>query len=111
MSKSKEVYGYVKIDYNSGWILPLEEAHKVQAILARHGIKLEEAWLKGQHPNVKFIRDLEVPEVSVVSLPEMDARGLSNKQIGKWHESFRDAMDENLVIMKPQDFIAVTGED
>ena len=110
MSKSKEVYGYVKLDYNSGWILPLEEAHKVQAILARHGIKLEEAWRKGPYPNIKYIKDLEIPEVSVIPLPECDARGLDNKQIQKWQESFREVEDENIVVIKPQDFATIVGD-
>ena len=108
MSK-KEVYGLVKVSYDTGWLLPIEEAHKVQAILARHGVKLEEAWRKGQYPNVKFIRDLEVPDVSVATLPEHDARGLTNQQISKWQESFREAEDEHLVVMNPKDFAALTG--
>lgn len=110
MSK-KEVYGLVKVSYDTGWLLPIEEAHKVQAILARHGIKLEEAWRKGPHPNVKFIADLEVPDVSVAKLPEYDVRGLTNKQINKWQESFRDVEDENLVVMNPKDFAAITGDE
>lgn len=107
MSKSKEVYGYVKLDYNSGWILPLEEAHKVQAILAKHAIKVETAWRKGSAGNIAFVQDIDVPDVKVKAMPEYDARGLTAKQIIDWREAIQDA--EGDAVIQPKDFIAIVG--
>lgn len=108
MSK-KEVYGFISLNYSEGWLLPLEEAHKVQAILAKHAIKVEGAWRKGSAGNVGYMRDTEVPDVKVKSMPEYDARGLTNKQIQEWREAIQDAEGE--VVIQPKEFIAIKGED
>ena len=107
MSKPKDVYGRVNFSWAGNVILPIEEAHKVQAILARYAIGFSEAY-RSDMPNVKYMVDYSVPDVSITELPKYDCTGMTNAQRNDWEQSVRDSADESF--LSPQEFLALRGE-
>lgn len=107
MDKPKQVYGAMDMGWGAKIVLPLEEAHKVQAILARHALAMGSVY-RPVLPNVSFIGDLEVPSVSVLDLPSHDCRGLSREVLNAWKEMVKNTEDGP--VMDPQVFAKITGE-
>lgn len=103
----KEVYGRLSLSWGGNVVLPLEQAHKVQAILAQYGVGIGEAYRSGD-PNIKYIMSYTVPDVTVASFPEYDCTGMTPKQISEWEETVRHA--EGDTFLSPQQFVAIQGE-
>lgn len=107
MNKPKQIYGSLTMGWGTQIVLPLEEAHKVQAILARHAIAVESAY-RPTLPNVAYIAELEVPAVVVLDLPIHDGCGLSREVLNAWKEMVKNTEDGP--VMDPQVFAKLTGE-
>ena len=108
MSKTKEVYGRLNLSWSGNVMLPLEQAHKVQAILAQYGIGFGEAY-RSDIPNVKYRMDYKVSDVCIVELPKYDCTGMTDRQRNDWEQMVRDSADESF--LSPQEFMALRGED
>ena len=108
MSKSKDVYARVNFSWAGNVILPIEEAHKIQAILARHAIGFGEAY-RSDIPNVRYRMEYSVPDVSVTELPKYDCTGLTSTQRNDWEQSIRDSADESF--LSPQEFVALRSDN
>lgn len=107
MSKAKDVYARVNFSWAGNVILPLEQAHKVQEILAKHAIGFGEAY-RSDIPNVKYTMEYTVPDVSITELPKFDCTGLTNAQRSDWEQAVRDSADESF--LTPQEFVALRGD-
>jgi len=106
MSK-KEVLGSINFGYSTRVILPIEEAHKIQAILARYATGVSSAY-RPTEPNISYVEEYSVPSVDVLETPQFDCRGLTPKQKQSWAESVRDA--EGDTFLSPQEFVALQGD-
>lgn len=106
MSK-KDVYARVNFSWAGNVILPIEEAHKVQAILARHAIGFSEAY-RPDRPNVQYMVEYSVPDVSITTLPKYDCTGMTSTQRTDWEQAVRDAEDNTF--LSPQEYVALQGE-
>ena len=107
MSKSKDVYARVNFSWGGNVILPIEEAHKIQAILARYAIGFGEAY-RPDVPNVPYVMAYSVPDVSFTELPKYDCTGLTSTQRNDWEQSVRDS--EGNTFLSPQEFIALRSD-
>lgn len=106
MSK-KEVYGRVNFSWAGNVILPLEQAHKVQEILARYAVGFGEAY-RPDIPNIKYLMEYTVPDVTITDLPKYDCTGLTTKQRNDWEQAVRDSADTTF--LSPQEFVALQGD-
>ena len=101
--KAKDVYG--KINFYSTVLLPLEEAHKVQAILAKYGQSLDQVY-RTDSPTINFLREGTVPSVEVVrDLPVLNAHGLTDKQVRDWTTAVSTSTGDEY--LTPQEFISM----
>jgi len=91
-------------------MLPIEEAHKIQAILARHAVKYESIWCNPR--SIHYLCDYEVPEVIVVARPpDFDAQGLDAKVVRDWAQALGNAVDgETTEVMDPQMFAKLRSD-
>ena len=107
---NKKPLGKISFGY-SDLVMPLEIAHKIQALLAEHAHKIET-----QYPNnsragaVNALKDYEVGSVEVVKRIDFDARGVSSEDFSAWANAIRDR-EEGDVVMSPQDFAKLRGEE
>ena len=107
MSKPKEVYGRLNLSWSGNTVLPLEQAHKVQEILAKYAVGLGEAY-RPDSPNIPYIVEYSPPDVSITVMPVLDARGMTYGQRQEWEQSVREA--EGDTFLTPQEFLALRGE-
>lgn len=106
---SKNVLGYIEFGWEAKFILPLEEAQKIQSILARHAVSVGTAHDKN-YSRIEYMVDCDVPAVLVrKELPVMDARGLTKAQIRRWSETIQKG--ETTEVIDPKTFTAIYGED
>lgn len=108
MSKARDVYGKLNLSWSRNVILPIEQAHKVQAILAQYGVGLGEAY-RPDIPNVMYMMEYTVPDVSVIEPPKYDCQGMTDKQRRDWEESVRDSADDSF--LSPQEFVALRSDN
>lgn len=110
MSK-KEVMAVINMNYSANKImLPIEEAHKIQAILARHGVRYDTIWR--QPTSIHYVQDLEVPEVSVIpNRIVWNACGLDTNVVREWASAISNVDDgEQVTVIDPQVFAQLKGE-
>jgi hypothetical protein len=84
---AKQVMGVIEFDWSTRLLLPLEEAHKIQAILAKHAVSIERAH-DAEHNSVLYMAEFAVPAVQ------------ARKDDIPWG-----------TIIDPQSFAAIYGED
>lgn len=108
MSKTKEVYGRLNLSWAGNVILPLEQAHKVQALLAQYGIGLGEAY-RPDIPNVQYCMVYKVSDVCIMELPKYDCTGMTDRQRNDWEQMVRDSADETF--LSPQEFVALRSDN
>lgn len=107
---SRQVLGMIELGYGSRVALPLEEAHKIQAILAKHAVGVERAHTK-DYSAVMYMADFKTPDVSVISDDAlMDTRGLTAQQIKRWLDMIKD-MDTLGTLVDPHTFATIYGEE
>ena len=107
MSK-KEVYGSINFGYGTRVLLPLEEAHKIQAILAKYATGISTAY-RAQGPSPAYIEDYEAPSVDVLEQPRLDCRGMTHQQKLAWANAIKDSTDDSY--LTPQEYVALTGDN
>lgn len=109
MSK-KDVMAVISLGYSSKVMLPIEEAHRIQAILARHAVKYDTIWRSNR--SIHYLQDYEVPEVMVVARPpDFDAQGLDGTVVRDWANAIsKFSDDEDAVIMDPHTFAKLAGD-
>ena len=107
MSKPKDALGSINFGYSSRVILPLEEAHKIQAILAKYAQGVGSAY-RSTGPSPTYLDEYAVPAVDILEMPKYDCRGLTPEQKGKWTDLVRDSDGGD--VLTPQEFLAIRGE-
>lgn len=108
---SKQPMGLINFGWGSTTVLlPLEEAHKIQTILAKHAISVERAY-DNESNSVPYLAEYSTPEVQVYKdRVEWDTRGLTHKQTRRWVEAVKE-MPANGTIIDPHSFAVIHGED
>lgn len=110
MSKKTELLGKIRLGYDEV-VLPLEVAHKIQALLAEHATKLDNLWGSKVSSPLYVICDYEVAPVEVLkTAPDFDARGVSGTDYSAWQTAIRERQEGDEVI-DPKDFAKIMGEE
>ena len=94
MSK-KTIYATITI----GWaqlLLPIEQAHKLQLLIAEHALLVDSTYTP-KFKDVTYIKDSEIPPVSVTRLPIYDTRGMSEEHRDAWLTAIRLADAETII--------------
>ena len=94
----------------SDLVMPLEVAHKIQALLAEHAQRIEMQYPANHRAGtISTLREYEVGNVEVVKDITFDARGLDNETYRAWAMAIMDR-EEGATVMSPQDFAKIIGE-
>ena len=105
---NKKLMGKICIGY-SDLIMPLEVAHKIQALLAEHADKLDRLYSSGSGVSaLQILRKYEVGSVEVVEKIDFDARDVDDAAYSGWQSAVRDR-EKGDVVMSPQDFAKIKG--
>ena len=96
----KQLYGQITLGYND-YILPLEQAHKLQALIAEHAVVVDSTYTT-QFGRVSYVRSMQIGVVGVVEYPMWDIRGMSDELRDAWLTAIR--ADDAQSIIDPQHF-------
>ena len=107
MKSKKDLYGTLSFSYVT-LAMPLEVAHKVQALLAEHAVKVDPTYCSNGNPIVHAIRPWDVDPVSVIKVPQYDCTEMSGKDYAEWAAAIRER-EEGAPIMDPKDFALLRG--
>lgn len=107
---NKKLMGKISLGY-SDIVMPLEVAHKVQALLAEHAHRIDMQY-PANHRAEKVIalREYEVGGIEVVKDITFDARGVDNDTYTAWACAIKDR-EEGDTVMSPQEFAALTRKE
>lgn len=107
---NKKLMGKISFGY-SDLAMPLEVAHKIQALLAEHAQRIEMQYPANHRAGtISVLREHEVGSVEVVKDITFDARGVDNETYTAWASAIRDR-EEGDTVMSPQDFAKIKGEE
>lgn len=107
---NKKIMGKISFGY-SDLVMPLEVAHKIQALLAEHAHRLDMQYPANHRAGtISALREYEVGSVEVVKYTPFDARGVDNETYTAWASAIRER-EEGDTVMSPQDFAALKGEE
>lgn len=106
----KELYGRLNIGWGGNILLPLEEAHKIQSILAKHAHGFGAVY-NPNNRSLTYVTDYTVPDVSAIEFPKYDACGLTAAQIQLWSDAVSNDNGDGTDVISPRDFIAIRGMD
>ena len=110
MKKQGKLLGKIRLGYDD-IILPLEVAHKLQALLAEHATKLDSVWGSHVKKSLYVLCDYEVGAVEILkNTPDFDARGVSGTDYSAWQSAIRERQ-ENDEVIDPKDFAILRGEE
>lgn len=91
-------------------IMPLEVAHKIQALLAEHATKVDSIY--GAKVGTKALNVVVEYDVSAVKVwreeVDFDATGIDSTSYTQWQDSIRQREPGDSV-MSPQDFAKIKG--
>lgn len=106
---NKKIMGKISFGY-SDLVMPLEVAHKIQALLAEHGQRIEMQYPANHRAGtISALREYEVGNVEVVKDIYFDARGVDNETYTAWASAIRDR-EEGDTVLSPQDFAKIKGD-
>lgn len=109
MKKQDKLLGKIRLGYDDV-VLPLEVAHKIQALLAEHATELDSVWGTQVNKSLFVLCDYEVGAVEILNTPpDFDARGVSATDYSAWQAAIRERQEGDEV-MSPQDFAKIRGE-
>lgn len=105
---NKKPLGKISFGY-SDLVMPLEIAHKIQALLAEHAERLDRIYATvGAVPSLHVMRKYEVGSVEVVKDIDFDARDVDDAAYTGWQNAIRDR-EKGDTVMSPQDFAKIKG--
>ena len=107
---NKKPLGKISFGYYD-LIMPLEVAHKIQALLAEHATKVDNIYgAKAGTKSLNVMVDYDVSAVQVWKEEiDFDARGIDSTSYSKWQDSIRQR-EPGGSVMSPQDFAKLRGE-
>lgn len=108
MSKGKEVFGSLEFTYST-LVMPLEVAQQVQALLAKHAIKVDGIYCGSRNPPIYAEVAYEVSPVSVAKKPDFDCKGINPSVLNEWRNIVADR-EAGAPVMDPHDFEKLKGE-
>jgi hypothetical protein len=107
---NKKLMGKISFGY-SDIVMPLEVAHKVQALLAEHAHRIDMQYPANHRAGtVSALREYEVGGIEVVKAITFDARGVDNDTYTAWACAIKNR-EEGDTVMSPQDFAKIKGEE
>lgn len=105
---NKKPLGKISFGYND-LVMPLEVAHKIQALLAEHAQRIEMQYPANHRAGtISALREYEVGSVEVVKDITFDARGVDNETYAAWASAIKDR-EEGDTVLSPQDFAKLRG--
>lgn len=85
MSKKQEVMGTMAFGYKT-YALPLRIAHEIQALLAAHGVVIDEVYCT-DNPKLCVFREMDTPAVTVTDMRHhVDAVDMSSAKYSEWRD-------------------------
>lgn len=107
MNTAAEKVGVI-VFYHAELVMPLETAHKIQALLTE-ATQVSSYWLGGNIDKVEYYDEYVVPDVRVTTRRvENDARGVDEKIVQAWVAALKEAGDAKGVPLK--EFAKTYGE-
>lgn len=104
----KDIYAQLNLGWGSNSVmLPIKDAHEIQAILARSAVSLGYVY-RTNATDVYYIEDYPVPDVKVMALPDTSLQGMDTKKKQAWMEMVRQCETETF--LSPQEWVALTGD-
>ena len=110
MSKTK-LMGTIRLGYDDV-LLPLEIAHKVQALLAEHAVLIDKIYgsAANNHAQLRVTRTYATSPVEVLKDNiAFDASMVDNGTYHDWQGAIKDRAVGD-VVMSPEDFAKLRGE-
>ena len=102
MKSKKEVYGAVTFSYAT-LVMPLDVAHKVQVLLAKHAVRIDSIYCGQRNPPVRCVRPWEMSSVEISKTPDYDCGGMNEVDFKAWSDAVRER-PEGGPIMEPNEF-------
>lgn len=96
----QQLYGQITLGYTD-YVLPLKQAHKLQALLAEHAVAVDSTYTP-QFARVRYVRGMQIGVVGVVEYPMWDVRGMSDELRDEWLAAIR--AEDAQSIIDPQHF-------
>ena len=106
---NKKIMGKLSFGYND-LVMPLEVAHKIQALLAEHAVRVDSLYCGSKNPTVYIELEYDVSPVTVPGVPDFDCKGIDYKALSEWRKIVTER-EEGAPIMDPQDFAKLKGEE
>ena len=106
--KTNKPMGMIELGYEV-LVMPLDAAHKIQAILAEHAIKVDRVYCNNANPTVYVQKPYDAPPVQVAKAPDYDASAIKETVYSQWR-SVISQRDKDAPIMNPNDFAKLQGE-
>lgn len=110
MSKTK-LMGTIKLGYDDV-LLPLDVAHKVQALLAEHAVLVDKIYgsAANNHAQLRVTRTYATSPVEIFrDNIDFDASMVDSNTYHDWQGAIRDRAVGD-VVMSPEDFAKLRGE-
>jgi hypothetical protein len=107
MSK-KQIMGVISFSYDT-LRMPLEVAHKIQALIAENAIRVEQVYCTGDNPTIYATRPYIAGDVRVAKEDTIDCSAMNNNIFSEWSKAVRER-PEGAPIMDPADFAALRRE-
>ncbi len=108
MKSKKEVYGSMTFSYTT-LAMPLDVAHKVQALLAEHAVRVDSIYCGQGNPSVYCIRSWAMGPVEIANAPDYDCEGMTEPDYMVWSDAVRNRL-EGAPIMDPKEFALLRKE-
>ena len=106
---NKKVLGKLSFTY-CDLVMPLEVAHKIQALLAEHAVRVDSIYCGGRNPEVCVEIDYDITDVSIAKPFDFDCKGIKPKTLAEWRQIVSDR-ETGAPIMDPHDFANIRGEE
>lgn len=106
--KTNKPMGMIELGYEV-LVMPLTEAHKIQAILAEYAVKVDRIYCNNANPTVFTQKHYEAPIVQVAKEPAFDCSDIKETVYSQWR-SVISSREKDAPIMDPHDFAKLQGE-
>jgi len=108
MKSKKEVYGAMTFNYYT-LVMPLDVAHKVQALLAEHAVRIDSVYCGQRNPPVQCVRPWGMGPVELSKTPDFDCESMNEVDFREWSDAVRER-PEGAPIMEPNEFALLRKE-
>ena len=117
--KTDKILATVSFQSYKSYVLPLEEAQKIQSIIAKHVVGVSDNLYDIRHKgdSCYIVTEASIPEVNGITRSKLesyiDATMLSDKEVTAWKETHKNNYqdNENPEVMDPKLWQEVRGRE